>query len=74
MATGEVITRCHPRHRAIEFRQFLTTIDAQVPADLDVHLIRDNLSTHKAPTVNRWLAQHRQYHLHFTPASTSWLN
>lgn len=74
VATGKVITRCHPRHRAIEFRQFLTTIDAQVPAELDVHLILDNLSTHKAPTVKRWLAQHPRYHLHFTPTSASWMN
>ena len=74
VATGKVIARCHPRHRAVEFRKFLATIDAQVPADLDVHLILDNLSTHKAPTVKRWLAQHPRYHLHFTPTSSSWLN
>ena len=74
VATGKVITRCHPRHRAIEFRRFLRTIDAEVPPDLDVHLILDNLSTHKAPTVKRWLAQHPRYHLHFTPTSSSWLN
>lgn len=74
VATGKVITRCHPRHRAVEFRKFLAAIDAQVPADLEVHLILDNLSTHKAPTVKRWLAQHPRYHLHFTPTSSSWLN
>jgi transposase len=74
VATGKVIARCHPRHRAVEFRKFLATIDAQVPAALDVHLILDNLSTHKAPTVQRWLAQHPRYHLHFTPTSSSWLN
>ena len=74
VATGKVIARCHPRHRAIEFRKFLTVIDAQVPPDLDVHLILDNLSTHKAPTVKRWLTQHPRYHLHFTPTSSSWLN
>lgn len=74
VATGHVIARCHPRHRAVEFRKFLAVIDAQVPPDLDVHLILDNLSTHKAPTVKRWLAQHPRYHLHFTPTSSSWLN
>jgi transposase len=74
VASGKVISRCHPRHRAVEFRQFLTTIDAHVPAELEVHMILDNFATHKAPTVKRWLAQHPRYHLHFTPTSASWLN
>lgn len=74
IATGTVIARCKQRHRAREFRQFLNTIDAEVPADLDIHLVLDNYSTHKAPTVKRWLAQHPRYHLHFTPTSSSWLN
>lgn len=72
--TGEVIGECHARHRAIEFRKFLDTVDATVPPDLDVHVILDNLSTHKAPTVKRWLLSHPRYHLHFTPTSASWLN
>jgi transposase len=74
VATGQVITRCHARHRAIEFRKFLNAIDAQVSPELDIHLILDNLSTHKAPTVQRWLTQHPRYHLHFTPTSASWMN
>jgi len=74
VATGKVITRCHPRHRAVEFRRFLDTIDAAVPAELAIHLVLDNLSTHKAPTVKRWLTRHPRYHLHFTPTSASWLN
>jgi transposase len=74
IASGKVIARCEPRHRAIEFRRFLNTIDAAVPPDVDIHLVLDNLSTHKAPTVKRWLAQHPRYHLHFTPTSASWLN
>jgi transposase len=74
VASGKVIARCEPRHRAVEFRRFLNTIDAAVPPDVDVHLVLDNLSTHKAPTVKRWLAQHPRYHLHFTPTSASWMN
>ncbi len=74
VATGHVIAACHQRHRAREFRTFLNTIDASVPAELDIHLILDNYATHKAPTVKRWLAQHPRYHLHFTPTSSSWLN
>lgn len=72
--TGNVIGECRPRHRAIEFRKFLDTIDAAVPAELDVHLVLDNLSTHKTPAVKRWLAKRPRYHLHFTPTSSSWLN
>jgi transposase len=72
--TGKVIGECRRRHRAVEFRQFLDTIEATVPADLDVHLVLDNLSTHKAPTIRRWLAKRPRFHLHFTPTSSSWIN
>jgi transposase len=74
VASGKVIGSLHRRHRAIEFKKFLTTIDREVPADLDVHLICDNLSTHKTPAITRWLAAHPRFHLHFTPTSSSWLN
>ena len=72
--SGEIVGECHARHRAREFRRFLNTIDVNVPAGLDVHLILDNYATHKAPTVHRWLAAHPRYHLHFTPTSASWIN
>jgi transposase len=72
--TGKVIGECRRRHRAIEFRQFLDTIEASVPSELDVHLVLDNLSTHKAPTIRRWLAKRPHFHLHFTPTSSSWIN
>jgi transposase len=72
--TGKVIGECRRRHRAIEFRQFLDTIEASVPSELDVHLVLDNLSTHKAPTIRRWLAKRPRFHLHFTPTSSSWIN
>ena len=74
LATGQVIGSLHSRHRAIEFRKFLATIDRQVPAGLDVHLVLDNVSTHKTPAIKRWLAAHPRFHLHFTPTSSSWLN
>ena len=74
VATGNVIAACHPRHRAREFRHFLNTIDASVPADLEIHLVLDNYATHKAPTITRWLRQHPRYHLRFIPTSSSWLN
>jgi transposase len=72
--TGKIIGQLHRRHRAIEFRKFLDTINAAVPAPLDVHLILDNYGTHKTPMIHRWLARHPRFHLHFTPTSASWLN
>jgi transposase len=74
ITTGEVIGRLHSRHRAIEFKKFLQTIDQEVPAELDVHLVLDNSSTHKTPMIKRWLLAHPRFKLHFTPTSSSWLN
>lgn len=74
VATGTVLTQCKRRHRHEEFLQFLRHIDANVPADLDVHLIVDNYATHKHPRVRVWLAKRPRYHLHFTPTYASWLN
>ena len=74
IATGQVISALHSRHRAIEFKQFLQAIDREVPGDLDVHVILDNSSTHKTPAIRRWLAAHPRFVLHFTPTSSSWLN
>lgn len=74
LASGKVIGSLHARHRAIEFKKFLTTIDAAVPAHLDVHLIIDNASTHKTPAIKRWLVAHPRFVMHFTPTSASWLN
>ena len=54
--SGKVIRSLHARHRAIEFKKFLQKIDNEVPAELDVHLILDNYSTHKTPAIKRWLA------------------
>jgi len=74
LSTGKVIGRLHSRHRAIEFKQFLATIDREVPADLDVHVVLDNSSTHKTPAIQKWLLAHPRFSLHFTPTSSSWLN
>ena len=74
VSTGQVIGSLHARHRAIEFKKFLQTLDRQVPPDLDVHVILDNSSTHKTPAIHKWLAAHPRFVLHFTPTSASWLN
>jgi len=74
LTTGKVIGRLHSRHRAIEFKKFLQTIDREVPAGFDAHLVLDNSSTHKTPAIQKWLAAHPRFILHFTPTSSSWLN
>jgi transposase len=72
--TGTVIGQRHRRHRRIEFRKFLDTIDIEVPTDLDIHLIMDHDGTHKTPRIRRWLAKRPRFHVHFTPTRASWLN
>ncbi len=74
VASGNVIANMTPRHRAEEFRRFLNLIDKHVPAHLDVHVVLDNQSTHKTPSIQRWLVRHPRFHLHFTPTYSSWLN
>lgn len=74
VASGLVIGKCYKRHRAVEFLKFLKEIDAQVPAGLDVHIIRDNYATHKTPRIKAWLPRRPHYHVHFTPISASWIN
>jgi transposase len=74
IAEGTVISEIHRRHRAVEFKKFLVTIDKAVPADLDVHLVCDNLATHKTPAINDWLTKHPRFRVHFTPTGSSWIN
>lgn len=74
IASGKVLTQTKRRHRHQEFLQFLGHIDAHVPAELDIHLIVDNYSTHKHAKVRRWLAARPRFHVHFTPTYASWLN
>jgi transposase len=74
VASGKVIAELTPRHRAEEFRRFLNLIDNRVPEGLDVHVIVDNNSTHKTPSIQRWLLRHPRFTLHFTPTYSSWLN
>ena len=71
---GTVIGSCKPRHRSVEFRAFLEQVESSVARDLEVHLVLDNLKTHKTKLIHDWLLQHPRFHLHFTPTSASWLN
>jgi len=76
IATGEVLTECRSQHTAVDVLAFFKKIDRSVPRRLDIHVVLDNLSAHKAPEVAEWLAHSRRarWHLHFTPTSSSWLN
>jgi len=74
VASGQVIVDVAPRHRTEEFRRFLNLINKSVPEHLDVHVVLDNQSTHKTPSIQRWLLRHPRFTLHFTPTYSSWLN
>jgi transposase len=74
IADGSVIHQIHRRHRAIEYKKFLTAIDKAVPADLDVHVVCDNYATHNTEAVRTWLTAHPRFRIHFTPTGSSWLN
>jgi transposase len=74
LASGSVIAQHYRRHRHQEFLRFLKLIDTAVPKDLDLHLVLDNLSAHKAPPDQRWLLAHPRVQLHFTPTCSSWIS
>jgi transposase len=74
VATGRVIGKCHNRHREEEFLKFMQLVDRQLPGETQIHLVMDNLSTHKTPRVRTWFARRPRYVLHFTPTGSSWIN
>ena len=74
LKTSRVIGELHRRHRSQEFRSFLDTIEANVPAELDVHIVLDNYGTHKTAIIRKWFAKRPRFHVHFTPTYGSWIN
>ena len=74
VASGQLIGKCFSRHRHEEFLAFLKLIDREVDKGTQIHIVLDNYATHKHDDVERWLARHTRFHLHFTPTSSSWLN
>ena len=74
VAAGTVIGSCMRRHRAREFRAFLDEVESAVPADLDIHVVMDNASSHKTKLIQDWFAKRPRWHRHFTPTSASWIN
>src|SRR6266851_41432 len=73
-ATGKIVARCFARHRAREFRAFLNTVEANVPQDHDVHIVMDNVSSHKTQAIRNWFARRPRWQVHYTPTSASWIN
>ena len=74
LKTNKVIAQLQHQHRSVEFRQFLDVIEAQVPSELDVHIIVDNYGTHKTALIRKWFAKRPRFHVHFTPTYASWIN
>jgi transposase len=74
LKTNKVIAQLQHQHRSVEFRRFLDVIEAQVPAELDVHIIVDNYGTHKTALIRKWFAKRPRFHIHFTPTYGSWIN
>lgn len=63
----------HRKHGATEYLKFLRAIDKAVPAELDVHILCDSLSTRKTPAVNEWIVRHTRFRVHSTPTESSWI-
>lgn len=72
--SGEVTGRTFSRQRARELRTFLNRIEANVPDELEIHIILDNASPHKSALIRSWLARHPRFHFHYTPTYASWMN
>jgi DDE superfamily endonuclease len=62
------------RHRAQEFRRFLDCVECNVSAELDIHIVMDNASSHKTKLIRNWFAKRPRWNVHFTPTSSSWIN
>lgn len=73
VATGQVKAGHYKRRRRREFLDFMNEVVGQYPDDAELHVVLDNLSTHK-PKHDRWLQRHKNVHFHFTPTHASWLN
>ena len=71
---GTIVGKCMPLHRAQEFRKFLDEVERNAPANLDIHIVMDNASSHKTKLIRAWFAKRQRWHVHFTPTSSSWIN
>lgn len=74
VGTGRVNGMTATRHTSVEFVRFLDSLVATQPKRKEIHIIADNLSTHKTKHVAAWLAEHPRVTMHYTPTYSSWLN
>ena len=74
IATGKVTGQMTPRHRSSDFLAFLDQIDDGIETETEIHVILDNVSSHKSALVHEWLKEHPRWRFHFTPTSASWTN
>ena len=72
VATGTIRGESTQTKKREDFQTFMDEIVADYPADREIHVILDNLSTYKKN--NDWLVAHPNVTFHFTPTSASWLN
>ena len=73
-STGEVLGKTAARHTSEQFVTFLEDIVASQSPRREIHVICDNVSSHKTPLVQAFLAKHARVHMHYTPTYSSWLN
>lgn len=64
---------CQPRHRHSEWLKFLLLIDRRTPKHLSLHLVVENYAA-QPPEVQKWLARHPRFVMHFMLTSASWMN
>ena len=74
VATGKVVGRTVERHRSAEFLSFLDHVAEGIDPGTPVHVILDNVSSHRSAEVHEWLKSHPDWTFHFTPTSASWMN
>jgi len=72
--TGTVVGETAARHTTDDFIRFLDRLVSAQPRGREIHIVLDNLATHKTQKVRAFLASHPNVHLHFTPTYSSWLN
>ena len=73
VGTGQVTNEARARHTGADFLAFLHRLAREYPRG-EIHVVLDNVFTHKTPAVQAWLARHRRFTFHFTPTSASWMN
>jgi transposase len=73
VGSGQVTTDTRARHTGADFLAFMRRVARAYPEG-ELHVVLDNVSTHKTPDVRTWLAKHPRITFHFTPTSASWMN